>query len=153
MLTKMMGTHTIKVGGECRHTRDFLLQTQDNGGPRGQFQFSAHRDGDPERCVATRRLRERASRRSCSTGRAPCSAISRSSTPGMRSGAFFTFIQDKWAVRAEADDRSRPAPRVLHAVHGLDDQGDAVELRSGDEHAAGRRLRQRRRERRRARGT
>ena len=33
---------------------------------------------------------------------------------------------------------------------GLADQGGAVELRSGDQHAAGRRLRQRRRERRRA---
>src|SRR5262249_61688235 len=39
--TKVAGNHTIKFGEDFRHTRDFLLQTQDNGGPRGQFQFSA----------------------------------------------------------------------------------------------------------------
>src|SRR5437660_12357715 len=41
VFTKVKGNHTIKFGEDFRHTRDFLLQTQDNGGPRGQFQFSA----------------------------------------------------------------------------------------------------------------
>jgi len=39
-LTKMMSTHTVKIGGEWRHNRDMLLQTQDAGGPRGRFAFN-----------------------------------------------------------------------------------------------------------------
>src|SRR5256885_10900939 len=39
--TKLAGNHTIKFGEDFRHTRDFLLQTQDQGGPRGEFQFRA----------------------------------------------------------------------------------------------------------------
>src|ERR1051326_3543111 len=41
VFTKVKGNHTIKFGEDFRHTRDFLLQTQDNGGPRGQSQYSA----------------------------------------------------------------------------------------------------------------
>jgi hypothetical protein len=40
-LTKMMSTHTVKLGGEWRHNRDMLLQTQDAGGPRGRFNFTS----------------------------------------------------------------------------------------------------------------
>jgi carboxypeptidase family protein len=40
-LTKMMSTHTVKIGGEWRHNRDMLLQTQDAGGPRGRFNFTS----------------------------------------------------------------------------------------------------------------
>ena len=39
-LTKLMSTHTLKLGGEWRHNRDMLLQTQDAGGPRGRFNFT-----------------------------------------------------------------------------------------------------------------
>ncbi len=40
-LTKLMSTHTVKLGGEWRHNRDMLLQTQDAGGPRGRFAFAS----------------------------------------------------------------------------------------------------------------
>jgi hypothetical protein len=39
-MTRLMNTHTIKFGGEWRHNRDMLLQTQDAGGPRGRFAFN-----------------------------------------------------------------------------------------------------------------
>src|SRR5207248_2521111 len=41
VFTKQKSNHTIKFGEDFRHTRDFLLQTQDQGGPRGEFQFRA----------------------------------------------------------------------------------------------------------------
>ncbi len=37
--TKIMSNHTIKWGANLRRTREELLQTQDAGGPRGEFQF------------------------------------------------------------------------------------------------------------------
>ena len=44
-LTKVQGNHTVKFGGNWRHNSDKLLQTQDNGGPRGQFTFSGAQTG------------------------------------------------------------------------------------------------------------
>ncbi len=44
-VTKLVGNHTVKFGGEWRHNRDFLLQTQDAGGSRGEFQFNASGTG------------------------------------------------------------------------------------------------------------
>ena len=49
VFTKVKGNHTIKFGEDFRHTRDFLLQTQDNGGPRGQFQFRRRKRRSPRR--------------------------------------------------------------------------------------------------------
>ena len=40
-MTKLVRSHTVKLGGEWRHNRDMLLQTQDAGGPRGDFNFTA----------------------------------------------------------------------------------------------------------------
>src|SRR5204862_79811 len=53
VFTKIAGNHTIKAGEDFRHTRDFLLQTQDNGGPRGQFQFRANQTAIPSDAAAT----------------------------------------------------------------------------------------------------
>jgi len=53
VFTKVKGNHTIKFGEDFRHTRDFLLQTQDNGGPRGQFQFRAAQTAIPTDAAAT----------------------------------------------------------------------------------------------------
>ncbi|PYQ80836.1 MAG: TonB-dependent receptor, partial [Acidobacteria bacterium] len=53
VFTKVKGNHTIKFGEDLRHTRDFLLQTQDNGGPRGQFQFRAPQTSIPSDAAAT----------------------------------------------------------------------------------------------------
>ena len=46
-LTKLMNKHTIKFGGEWRKNRDILLQTQDAGGSRGRFAFTASGTGSP----------------------------------------------------------------------------------------------------------
>jgi carboxypeptidase family protein/TonB-dependent receptor-like protein len=97
VFTKVRGNHTIKFGEDFRRTRDFLLQTQDNGGPRGQYQFSASQtalNGDA----------------ASASGYANAVASFlldvpslvqrdlRVTDPGVRFWAFFSFVQDKWAV-------------------------------------------------------
>src|SRR4029077_1842275 len=52
-LTKLKANHTIKFGGEWRKNTDKLLQTQDAGGPRGQFGFTASGTGNPAETAST----------------------------------------------------------------------------------------------------
>lgn len=40
-LTKLWGNHSVKFGGDYRYNRDFLLQTQDNGGRAASTGFKA----------------------------------------------------------------------------------------------------------------
>src|SRR5690606_29610313 len=40
VVTKLIGNHSVKWGGDLRRNRDFLLQTQEFGGPRGTFSFN-----------------------------------------------------------------------------------------------------------------
>lgn len=97
VFTKVAGNHTIKFGEDFRHTRDFLLQTQDNGGPRGQFQFRANQTAIPSDAAATAGF---------ANGFASFlldvpSLVQRDlkvTDPGVRFWAAFTFFQDKWAV-------------------------------------------------------
>ena len=74
-VTKLVRNHTVKMGGEWRHNRDILLQTQDAGGSRGQFNFNASGTGSPGRRGVADRRREFVRRRSCSTGRTASAAI------------------------------------------------------------------------------
>ena len=46
-ITRLMTSHTLKFGGEYRNNTDMLLQTQDAGGPRGNFGFNANGTGNP----------------------------------------------------------------------------------------------------------
>jgi len=45
--TKLRGRHLVRFGTDVRHNRDFLLQTQDNGGSRGIFQFRGAQTASP----------------------------------------------------------------------------------------------------------
>jgi len=97
VFTKVKGNHTIKFGEDFRNTRDFLLQTQDNGGPRGQFQFRSQQTSIPTDAAATAGF---ANAFASFLLDAP-SLVQRDlkvTDPGVRFWAFFTFIQDKWAV-------------------------------------------------------
>jgi len=97
VFTKLRGNHTIKFGEDFRHTRDFLLQTQDNGGPRGQFQFRANQTSIPSDAAATAGF---ANAFASFLLDVPSLAQRdlKVTDPGVRFWAFFTFIQDKWAV-------------------------------------------------------
>jgi len=97
VFTKIKGNHTIKFGEDFRHTRDFLLQTQDNGGPRGQFQFSASQtalNGDSASAGGYANAIASFLLDAPSLAQRDLQVID----PGVRFWAFFTFVQDKWAV-------------------------------------------------------
>ena len=115
VFTKVAGNHTIKFGEDFRHTRDFLLQTQDNGGPRGQFQFRAPQTSIPSDAAATARLRERVrlvpARRALARSARP-----EGDGPGRPVLGVLLVHPGQVGGDAEADDRPRPAARVLHAV-------------------------------------
>jgi hypothetical protein len=97
-LTRLWGNHTLKVGGEFRRNRDFLLQVQDNGGTRGRYNFGGAQTAIPGNNAAINGL-----------GNAFASflldvpnLIGRDLTvidePGTRHWAIFSFINDKWQV-------------------------------------------------------
>jgi len=97
VFTKVKGNHTIKFGEDFRRTRDFLLQTQDNGGPRGQFAFSASQtalNGDAASAGGYANAIASFLLDVPSLAQRDLQVID----PGVRFWAFFTFIQDKWAV-------------------------------------------------------
>src|SRR5262245_39275203 len=122
VFTKVKGNHTIKFGEDMRRTRDFLLQTQDNGGPRGQFQFSASQtalNGDSAsasgfaNAIASFLLD------------VP-SLVQRDlqvTDPGVRFWAFFTFVQDKWAVSRKLTIDLGLRHEYYSPFSGLVDQG------------------------------
>jgi len=98
-LTRLLSSHTVKVGGEWRSNRDMLLQTQDAGGPRGRFAFNASGTGIP-------------SEQNTLSGQANALAsflldwpntVQRDlkvfDEPGTKHQAVFLFVQDKWQAR------------------------------------------------------
>src|SRR5215475_6447212 len=113
ILTKLLGNHSLKFGEEIRHNRDLLLQIQDQGGVRGQFNFNAQRTGlfirpdDP-------RINDQAYVKdvtASNNGLANAFAsflldapgfysrdIKIIDQPGTQHYAFFTFFQDNWQV-------------------------------------------------------
>jgi hypothetical protein len=96
-LTRLLGNHTVKFGGEWRHNRDYLLQTQDAGGPRGQFNFGASGTG---------RLGDTPSLGGLGNSFAAFlidwpNALQRDLRvlePGTKHWATFLFIHDKWQL-------------------------------------------------------
>ncbi len=97
-LTKLQGNHTIKFGGEWRHNRDFLLQTQDAGGPRGEFVFGA---------AGTGLLGDNPSLGNLANSLAAYlldwpNTVRRDLRvldPGTKHWATFAFVHDKWQLR------------------------------------------------------
>ena len=140
-VTKLVRNHTVKLGGEWRHNRDMLLQTQDAGGPEGQLQVRLGRHRAAERggnaherrqfhgFLPARLARRRAARPESHRG-ARHAALSR--VP-LRAGQV--------AGPAEHHDRPRPPVGVLHATHRSRRRRQPLELRPGDQHTARRGLR------------
>jgi hypothetical protein len=98
IVTRLFGNHTLKVGGEWRRNRDFLLQLQDNGGVRGRFGFGGSQTGLPGDNASISGLANSFASflldRPSGVGR----DIKVIDNPGTRHWAFFTFINDKWQV-------------------------------------------------------
>jgi len=93
--TKTSQNHTIKFGVNIRRVRDELLQTQDNGGPRGEYQFTNNQTAIPGSTVLTQ-----ANALASFLLDVP-SVFQRDLAlqfPALRATQLFTYIQDKWQV-------------------------------------------------------
>jgi outer membrane receptor protein involved in Fe transport len=93
--TKLLGNHTIKFGEDLRHNRDFLLQTQDNGGSRGRFRFRGPQTAIPSDGAAQNGFAN-AFASFLLDAPAEIGRDLRVVDPGTRHYGYFTFIQDKW---------------------------------------------------------
>jgi hypothetical protein len=95
--TKIKGNHSVKVGFDIRHNRDFLLQVQDNGGSRGRYRFSAAQTASPTDAASQNGYANAFASFLLDTP----SLVSRDlkvTDPGTQHWAFFTFIHDKWQI-------------------------------------------------------
>jgi len=120
--TKLWGNHTVKFGEDFRNTRDFLLQTQDNGGPRGQFQFRGGQTSIPSDAAATAAYANAVA--SFLLDRP--SLVQRDLKivdPGVRFWAFFTFVQDKWQASKKLTIDLGIRHEYYSPFIGLSDQG------------------------------
>jgi outer membrane receptor protein involved in Fe transport len=122
-VTKLLHTHTIKFGGEWRKNRDILLQTQDAGGPRGRFAFTASGTGSPA---------EAASRTGLANSFASFlldwpSTVQRDlkviDQPGTRHWALASFVQDKWQIRSNLTLDLGLRWEFYHPLEGVEGQG------------------------------
>jgi hypothetical protein len=93
--TKLKSNHTIKFGADLRRLRDELLQTQDAGGPRGEFQFRNNQTSIPGQAVL-----DQVNSMASFLVDSP-SLVQRDlaiAFPAYRAWMLFTYIQDKWQV-------------------------------------------------------
>jgi hypothetical protein len=122
VFNKLAGNHTIKFGEDLRHNRDFLLQTQDNGGPRGRFQFRG-----PQTAIPSDGLAQNGFANAFASFLLDVPAgIGRDLkvvNPGTRHSAFFTFIQDKWQVSQNLTIDLGLRHEYYTPLVGLDQQG------------------------------
>lgn len=120
--TKLVGNHTIKFGEDLRHNRDFLLQTQDNGGSRGRFQFRG-----PQTAIPTDGAAQNGFANAFASLLLDVPAgVGRDlkvANPGTRHYALFTFIQDKWQVTQNLTVDLGLRHEFYTPLRGLDPQG------------------------------
>jgi hypothetical protein len=99
-LTKMKSNHTIKIGGEWRKNTDKLLQTQDAGGPRGRFAFSASGTGDKNDTPSQSGVANSFASFLLDWPGTVQRDLKVIDAPGTKHWAVATFIQDKWQARS-----------------------------------------------------
>ncbi|MBA3439086.1 MAG: TonB-dependent receptor [Pyrinomonadaceae bacterium] len=96
IVSKLFGNHTLKMGGELRKNRDFLLQVQDNGGTRGRFRYGGAQAGLPTDSAS---LNGQANAFAAFLLDRP-NSVGRDLTvieePGTKHWGFFSFVHDKW---------------------------------------------------------
>jgi carboxypeptidase family protein/TonB-dependent receptor-like protein len=99
VLTRLLGSHTLKVGGEWRHNRDLLLQTQDAGGPRGAFTFNASGTGNPAETATLSGVANAMASFLLDWPNGVQRDLKVFDEPGTKHWATFLFVHDKWQFR------------------------------------------------------
>jgi hypothetical protein len=97
-LTKLAGNHQLKFGTELRKNEDFLLQIQDAGGVRGEFQFNAARTSIPTNAASTAGLANAFASFLLDVPSVVQRDVKVIDRPGTKHTALFAFAQDKWQV-------------------------------------------------------
>jgi hypothetical protein len=95
-VTKLAGNHTIKFGGDLRYNRDFLLQVQDNGGPRGVFRFRGSTTAIPSDSRAQNGFANALAAFLLDAPQSLGRDLITDVDPGTRHWAVFSYIHDKW---------------------------------------------------------
>jgi hypothetical protein len=101
-LTKLAGNHQIKFGADLRRNRDFLLQTQDFGGPRGTFNYVGSGTSSPADAAT---IRNNVANSLASFLLDYANDVRRDvplvDEPGTKHQQYFFFVHDKWQVRPD----------------------------------------------------
>jgi len=100
VLTRLLSSHNVKVGGEWRHNRDMLLQTQDAGGPRGQFTFNQAGTGVPSETATLTGVANSMASFLLDWPNGVSRDLKVFDEPGTKHWATFFFVQDKWQARS-----------------------------------------------------
>ena len=100
-VTKLWGNHTLKIGGDLRKNRFFLLQVQDNGGPRGVFRFRGAQTAIPSDVNATNGYANAFAAFLLDVPQSLARDLITDIDPGGRHTSVFTYIHDKWQVRPD----------------------------------------------------
>jgi hypothetical protein len=99
-MTRLLSNHTVKLGGEWRHNRDMLLQTQDTpGGSRGNFDFIASGTGLPSESNTLSGVANSFASFLLDWPNAVRRDLKVIDQPGTQHMATFLFMQDKWQAR------------------------------------------------------
>ena len=98
-VTKLVRNHTLKLGGEWRHNSDMLLQTQDAGGSRGDFNFVASGTGNPAETATLSGVANSMAAFLLDWPNGVSRDLKVIDEPGTKHWATFLFVQDKWQVR------------------------------------------------------
>jgi len=99
-LTRLLSSHTIKMGTELRHNSDMLLQTQDTAGPRGGFTFNAQGTGSPAETASTGGIANPMASFLLDWPNAVSRDLKVFDTPGTKHWGTFWYAQDKWQARS-----------------------------------------------------
>jgi hypothetical protein len=99
-ITRLLHSHTVKFGGEYRKNRDILLQTQDNGGSRGNFNFNSSGTGLPSESATLGGVANSMASFLIDWPNGVTRDLKVIDQPGTRHWATAAFIQDKWQARS-----------------------------------------------------
>ncbi len=122
-VTKLLGNHTLKLGGDARYNRDFLLQVQDNGGPRGAFRFNGAMTSIPTNTASTNGFANAFAAFLLDTPNSIGRDLITDIDPGSKHWAMFTFVHDKWQLSPNITLDLGLRHEYYTPLVGLNDQG------------------------------
>jgi hypothetical protein len=123
VITKLFGNHSLKMGGEWRKNRDFLLQIQDNGGTRGRYNFGGSQTGLPGDSASLNNLANAFASFLLDVPGAIGRDIKVLDQPGTRHWAIFGFVQDKWQVSQKLTLDLGLRYEFYTPLYGLEEKG------------------------------